>query len=191
MTVNVYAGSEATGRPVQTLVAPVSTGNWSVAAPSPLVRWRLHRTGQPNRRDRQHGHEYPGDLHGEDHTTARHTDCPERPAREQANPSRRSRVPPGTALGDLPTVAVKIYTGSTSSGTPVQTLAATASGGAWSVHAYKSPLAEGTTPPSDQGDTAGNTGSEHRKYVHRRYHPAEDHDHKCPSAVRFLPARSN
>ena len=36
MTVNVYAGSEATGRPVQTLVAPVSTGNWSVAAPSPL-----------------------------------------------------------------------------------------------------------------------------------------------------------
>ena len=63
----------------------------------------------------------------------------------------------GTAAGDAGTITVKIYSGSTATGTPVQTLTATATAGAWSVAATA--LAQGTyTALAQQSDAAGNTG---------------------------------
>ncbi|MDQ4048097.1 MAG: DNRLRE domain-containing protein, partial [Actinomycetota bacterium] len=64
----------------------------------------------------------------------------------------------GEASGDSATVTVKLYSGTTASGTPVQTLSATRSGGAWSVDA-SSALEHGTyTAQAEQSDAAGNTG---------------------------------
>ena len=64
----------------------------------------------------------------------------------------------GTASGDATTVTVQLYTGTAASGTPIQTLTATAgAGGAYSVRS--APLAEGTyTAQASQFDAAGNRG---------------------------------
>jgi hypothetical protein len=62
----------------------------------------------------------------------------------------------GTAPGDL-AVKVKLYSGTSASGTPLQTLSTTVSAGSWSATA--SPLADGTyTARAEQSDDAGNTG---------------------------------
>ena len=64
----------------------------------------------------------------------------------------------GTASGNLATIAVKVYSGSSVSGTAVQTLTATASGGSWSV-AASTALADGTyAAQAQQSDSAGNVG---------------------------------
>ena len=64
----------------------------------------------------------------------------------------------GTAVGDLNTVTVKIYAGATATGSPVQTLSTTQSGGSWTVDGSPA-LADGTyTAQAEQSDSAGNTG---------------------------------
>jgi len=65
----------------------------------------------------------------------------------------------GTAAGDSATVTVKVWAGSTPTGSPLQTLATTSgTGGAYSVNA-SSNLSPGTyTARAEQGDAAGNTG---------------------------------
>ena len=62
------------------------------------------------------------------------------------------------ATGDSTSVTIKIYSGSTATGSAVQTLTATRSGTSWSKTA--STLAQGTyTVQATQGDTSGNTGT--------------------------------
>jgi chitinase len=64
----------------------------------------------------------------------------------------------GTASGDATTVTVKIYSGSSATGTPVQTKSAPVSAGAWTTAA--STLTAGAyTAQATQTDTAGNTGT--------------------------------
>jgi hypothetical protein len=63
----------------------------------------------------------------------------------------------GTAPGDAPNVTLKIYVGTTPSGTPVQTLAVPVSAGTWSAAAAALP--DGTyTARAEQSDAVGNTG---------------------------------
>lgn len=65
----------------------------------------------------------------------------------------------GTAAGDQAEITIGVYAGGTASGTPVQTLHASASGGTWSATAA-SPLAEGLyTAVATQSDDAGNVGT--------------------------------
>ena len=62
------------------------------------------------------------------------------------------------ATGDSTSVTIKIYSGSTATGTAVQTLTATRSGTSWSKTAWT--LAQGTyTVQATQTDTSGNTGT--------------------------------
>ena len=64
----------------------------------------------------------------------------------------------GTDEGDATTVSVELYAGSGVSGSPIQTLPATRSGGSWSIE--PSALADGTyTARATQADAAGNTGT--------------------------------
>jgi large repetitive protein len=64
----------------------------------------------------------------------------------------------GTDAGDSATVTVDLYAGSGVSGSPIQTLPATRSGGSWSIE--PSALADGTyTAEATQTDAAGNTGA--------------------------------
>jgi subtilisin-like proprotein convertase family protein len=63
----------------------------------------------------------------------------------------------GSASGDSTTVTVKIWSGTVASGTPLQTLTTTRSGGSWSTTAPA--LAQGTyTVRAEQSDDASNTG---------------------------------
>jgi hypothetical protein len=63
----------------------------------------------------------------------------------------------GTATGDLPTVTVKIYSGPTATGTPVQTLTDPNTGGTWTVTAAT--LAPGEyTVQAEQSDAGTNLG---------------------------------
>jgi chitinase len=63
----------------------------------------------------------------------------------------------GNATGDATTVTVKIYSGSSATGTPVQTRTPTRSGATWTTTATA--LASGTyTAQATQTDTGGNTG---------------------------------
>jgi hypothetical protein len=65
----------------------------------------------------------------------------------------------GSAAGDLSTVTVQIFAGTSTAGAPLQTMTAAASGGSWSVPAG-APLATGTyTTVASQSDKAGNTGT--------------------------------
>jgi Bacterial Ig-like domain/Bacterial Ig-like domain (group 3) len=64
----------------------------------------------------------------------------------------------GTASGDQPTVTVKIYSGSTPTGTALQTLSANGASGTWSVLASAT-LPDGTyTAEATQTDTLANVG---------------------------------
>ena len=64
----------------------------------------------------------------------------------------------GTAVGDLDTITVKIYAGSTATGSPLQTITTSKTGGTWTVDGT-TPLAPGTyTAQAQQSDQAGNTG---------------------------------
>ena len=64
----------------------------------------------------------------------------------------------GNATGDATTVTVNIYSGSSATGTPVQTKTPTRSGATWTTTA--STLTAGTyTAQATQTDTAGNTGT--------------------------------
>ena len=63
----------------------------------------------------------------------------------------------GTAPGDSSRIKIKVFSGKSTSGLPVQTLTASASGGNWSV-APTQPLAHGTyTAEAEQSDGAGTT----------------------------------
>ena len=75
-----------------------------------------------------------------------------------ANPTPTFSGAAGALLTDSMTVTVKIYSGSTPTGTPVQTLTTTRTGSSWSAAASPA-LAEGIyTAQAEQGDFAGNTG---------------------------------
>ena len=74
------------------------------------------------------------------------------------NPSPTFSGGAGTAVGDADTVTVKVYDGTATSGTVVQSSSTTQSGGSWSA-AASSPLPEGRyTAQAEQRDSAGNTG---------------------------------
>jgi hypothetical protein len=65
----------------------------------------------------------------------------------------------GSAAGDSATVTVKVWSGSSAVGAPVQTLSVARSGGSWATDASPS-LPDGTyTARAEQTDAAGNTGA--------------------------------
>ena len=64
----------------------------------------------------------------------------------------------GVAPGDIASVTLKIYSGSSASGTPYRTVSVAATGSAWSASLAEA-LSEGTyTAQAEQSDDAGNTG---------------------------------
>lgn len=158
VTVRIYAGSFATGTPVQTRTAARDgTGAFSVEAAE-------LRGGTYSVQAEQ------ADAAGNIGRSAAHTfvygdvTAPTVTLVEPVNGAALTDSTPafsgtaGTALEDAATVAVKIYSGTGTSTTPVQTLTATrGSGGAYSVTAGE--LANGTyTARAEQTDAAGNVG---------------------------------
>ncbi len=65
----------------------------------------------------------------------------------------------GTSTGDAATVTVKVYSGGTATGAPLQTLSATRQGGSYAVDAASALAAGVYTARAEQSDLAGNTGA--------------------------------
>jgi uncharacterized membrane protein len=158
ITVNIYSGSTATGTAVQTLTTSESNGTYSVAA-SPSLADGIY-TAVASQSDSS---ETTGTSSANTFTID--TVAPTVTLTTPVNGSSTNNTAPtfsgaaGTATGDLATITVKIYSGSTATGTPVQILTTTQSNGSYSVAASPS-LADGTfTAVASQSDSAGNTGT--------------------------------
>ena len=157
VTVKIYSGGSASGTPARTLTATASGGSWSVALGSGLADGTYTAQAEQS------------DSAGNTGKSAARTFTVDSiaPAVTLTGPAAGSTTndatpafsgAAGTAPGDSPAVTVKLYSGSSASGTPVGTLTATAAGGSWSVTPGAN-LADGTyTAQAEQSDTAGNTG---------------------------------
>ena len=159
VTVRVYRGSSVTGVPVQTATATESGGRWSALAPGPLTPDGLY-TAQAEQDDDAHYQRFSPSVTFTVDTTppvVTLTAPAGRSSTNNATPTLSGSA--GTASGDLPTVTVRIYRGSSVTGVPVQTATATESGGHWSALAPGPLTPDGPyTAQADQDDLAGNHG---------------------------------
>jgi len=157
VTVSVYAGAVATGSPVQTLAATRGAGGAYNIDTGALANGTY--TARASQVDSA------GNT-GQSGTTTFTVDtvAPVITLTSPANGSSPTTATPtfsgvaGTAAGDSTSVTVRIYTGSNTSGVPLQTLTATrGAGGAYSVNSAT--LSQGTyTARAEQIDAAGNNG---------------------------------
>jgi hypothetical protein len=159
VTVKVYSGSSATGTPIQTLTTNQSGGSWSVNASSALAEGMYTARAEQADTASNVGLSAPNSFT----VTSADITGPAVTLTMPADGSSGSDTTPtlsgsaGTAAGDLPTITVKIWTGLSPSGTPLQTLIIAASGGSWSGTA--SELPQGTyAARAEQDDDAGNIG---------------------------------
>jgi hypothetical protein len=162
VTVRVYAGSSATGSPVLTLpVTAAADHTYSVDAPSALAGGTYTAITQQSDDAGNLGSSAPSTFT----VTSADVTSPTVTMTAPANGSSSQGGFPafggaaGTAAGDLSTVTVRIYLGLSPTGTPVESISATASGATWS-GTVDIALPEGTyVAQADQSDAAGNTGS--------------------------------
>ena len=156
ITIDLYSGAKAAGAPVQTLTTTATGATWSATASSSLADGTY--TAQATQSDAA------GNI-GKSPPSTFTTDtvAPKVTLTEPANGSTTNSKPAfagaaGTEPGDSTTVTVSVYAGSTATGTPVQTLSATASGSSWQVTPTTA-LANGVyTVQATQTDAAGNVG---------------------------------
>ena len=153
VNVEVYSGTLAQGVPVQTLSDTRSGTSWSVGGSSLADGTYTAKATQ-------------SDEHGNVTTVlTTYTIDNVAPVVSLTTPAASAVLPTstptlagagGTAFGDDATVSVNVYSGSSASGTPVQTIVTPISGGAWSVNTAA--LADGTyTARANQRDGAGNS----------------------------------
>jgi large repetitive protein len=161
VTVEVWVGPAPSGSPVMTLTAPREPNNsYSVLADIVLLAGTY--TARTNQTDAA-GNTGFSTVNTFTVSTA-DFDPPNVTLVAPADGSSTQDTTPtlsgqaGTAPGDLPGITVRIYQGSGTGGTLVETLTTTAAGSTWSVDAAP-PLANGVyTAQAEQSDTAGNAG---------------------------------
>ena len=130
---DLWAGTDTSGTPAQTLTGSVGTdGSWSVT-PSALDDGTYTvRAGQSDAAGNTG--QSAGDLHRRNHGRRHH-----RTGGQHHHAHRRCRlvgelvgVRHGAAQGDEPSVTVDVFSGTATSGTPVSSTSASLSSGAWS-----------------------------------------------------------
>ncbi len=157
ITVNLYTGASATGTPTQTLTTTASGGTWSTAPTAALSAGEY--TAQATQKDKAGNEGKSGAATFTVKTTPPPVTLTEPTSGSTTNKSKPEFAgAAGTEPGASSTVKVNIYTGTTASGTPLQTLTTTESAGAWKV-APTTGLASGEyTSQAVQDDAAGNEG---------------------------------
>ena len=156
VTLKIYAGTSASGSPVQTLTDGGSGSTWGVTAASLADGTYTAMATQSN-----------GSATGTSaaRTFRIDTTAPTVTITSPGNGSSTTDATPalsgaaGNAAGDGATVTVKLYSGGAVSGSPVRTLTFSRSGGSWS--ATVSPdLALGTyTAQAEQSDSLAHKGT--------------------------------
>ena len=159
VSVKIYTGGSATGSPVQTLTATRDSGSGAYSVNAATLAPGTYAAQTEQQDD-------VGNSGQSSERTFTIDTSPPAPTLTQpaANASTSDATPNlagigGTATGDASQVSVKIYTGNSVFGDPVQTLNTTRdpSSGAFAVNAAS--LADGTyTAQAEQADDAGNSG---------------------------------
>ena len=158
VTLRVYAGSTATGSPLQTLPTTRGAGGAYATDATPLADGIYTATASQS--------DTAGNIGTAGPTTFTiDTTAPAITLAGPVNGSTSTNTLPvltgsaGVAPGDSTTVLVRLYAGATATGTPLQTLtAARDASGAYAAQ-VTAPLADGTyTASAEQTDTAGNLG---------------------------------
>ncbi len=173
ITVKIYAGATATGTAVQTLTATASGGTWSVTSVTALTANATY-TAEASQSDAA-GNTGVSSAN----TFVMDTTAPLVTLTAPANTSGTNDSTPNftgaagilaassTRSADLPAITVRIYAGPTVNGTPLQTLATTASGSTWSATSATALATNATyTAQASQSDTASATsGSPPQQHV--------------------------
>ncbi len=152
---NVYAGGTASGPPIRSVSATPSGASWSAGPVAALADGTY--TAQAEQSDQA------GNTAQSSPSTFRVDTVAPAVSLTPAPPASKSPTPgfsgaAGVAAGDLASVRLNIYAGSSPSGSPVQSIAVARSGSGWSVSAV-APLADGTySAQAEQADEAGNSG---------------------------------
>jgi hypothetical protein len=163
VTVRIYAGSRASGRPVQTLSAARDGRQWRVQA-APLASGRYTvRAGQSDAAGNacsSLARSFTVDATGPAVTIGAPLD-----GSATSTPTPTVTGTAGTAPGDLRPVTITVYAGTGSDGTPLQRLATVAEHGRWSVRL--APLAPNLryTVQAVQADARGNLGLARAAFV--------------------------
>jgi large repetitive protein len=159
VTLKVYPGTSPTGSPVRTLVDTPSGATWGATPSQPLTDGTY--TAQAEQSDEA----------GDTDTSAPSTFVVDtaKPTVQITSPAFGSFVnspkptlsgTAGSASGDQTNITVKIYAGSSVSGSPTQEVSVTRTGGSWTTGSSGPQLAEGSyTLQAEQSDEAHNTGT--------------------------------
>ncbi|MFN8160278.1 MAG: Ig-like domain-containing protein [Solirubrobacterales bacterium] len=159
VTVRIYAGSSATGSPVQTLTTARSGSSWSATPSSDLASGTYTALAEQSDEAGNTGQSDPVTF-DVDATPPAVTLTQPADGSTFSNPWPALAGGAGTEPGDSDDVVVKIYSGSSATGSPIQTVTAGRGGGStWST-SPASALSSGTyTALAEQSDEAGNTGA--------------------------------
>ncbi len=156
VTLAIYAGTSPTGTPIAGLSVARNGATWSTPSPGPQLPDGTY-TAQATQDDTAGniGTSLASTFIVDTHAPAVSLNALATPTSD-ATPSFGGNA--GTEPEDKPKVTVKLYAGSTPSGTPVAHSSATQHGGTWST-APTSHLPDGTyTAQAEQSDDTGNTG---------------------------------
>ena len=161
VTLRVYAGTDTTASPVQTLVDPtplevaLAEATWSTT-PESLEPGQYTAVAEQTNAESETG-QSPAVTFTIDTTPPVVSFASVLSPSKDATPSFTGGA--GTAVGDASTVAVEVYEGSSISGSPVRTVDGAVSGSTWTAGPVAS-LADGTyTAQASQSDQAGNVGT--------------------------------
>jgi len=158
VTVKVYAGTSASGAPVQTLSGTRAADSTYSTTAAPALPDGTY-TAQATQADAA-GNTGTSTANTFTLDATAPTPTLQAPADGSSTPSATPTFSgvAGTLTGDSTNITIKLYSGTTNTGTPVQTLQTTRQpGGAYTVDA--APLSSGSyTAQAEQNDAAGNTG---------------------------------
>jgi Big-like domain-containing protein/PASTA domain-containing protein len=185
VTVRIYVGTSASGAPIETLTAALSAGAFATA---PANIGDGTYTVQASQADQA------GNVGTSAPRTFRiDTTAPAVTITAPADGNSSTATTPtfagtaGDAAGDGGTVTVKVYGGSSVSGSPVQTLTATRSGTSWSVP-VSAALAIGTyTAQAEQSDSVGHTGTSAPSTFTIVATPPTNHAPACTDGTKSTP----
>jgi hypothetical protein len=155
VTVKIYAGSSVSGSPAQEVAVIRSGSSWTTGSAGPqLLEGTYTLQAEQSDEAGNSGTSAPS-------TFTIKTKGPAVSLTPVASPTNDSTPSfggsAGVAAGDIALVTLKIYSGTSPSGTPLRTLLATPSGASWAATPGES-LGEGTyTAQAEQSDEAGDT----------------------------------
>ena len=162
VTLHVYAGTDITASPVQTLVnlvpeVAILEATWSTATPEPLEPGQYTAVAEQRNVEPETGVSPAVTFTIDTSPPDVSIDSVSSPGKDET-PTFTGAA--GTAAGDASTVAVKVYEGASVSGSPVRSLSGSVSGSTWTAGPVAPSLPDGTyTAVVSQDDEAGNVGT--------------------------------